>query len=232
MPSTVRVASPGREAGDHAGLRRAGHRADDDRVEEDAELALLLGHLAGPAREAEPAERMVGRAGRDRVRLAAALLDRRERLLPARADADVEPGGVEPHVGAHDPRQQDVPDLVVDGVGPVDPVLLHEHAAAARDARRRRPPGACGSTARRRSRRACRSPARAPRPRGTRACGPCCRRTRVPSCSPRASPRSRRRRRGARRAARAGAPATARTAAAPGRSRPGSLAAILGGGVV
>ena len=41
------------------------------------------------------------------------------------------PGRVEPHLGAHDPREQDVPDLVVDGVRPVDPVLLHEHAAEA-----------------------------------------------------------------------------------------------------
>ena len=51
------------EAGDHPGLRRAGHGADDDRVEEDAQLGLLLGDLVGPAGEAEPAERMVGGAG-------------------------------------------------------------------------------------------------------------------------------------------------------------------------
>ena len=88
-----------------------------------------------PAREAEPAERMVGSAGGDRVGLPAGLLDRRERLLPALADPDVEPRRVEPHVGAHDPREQDVADLVVDDVGPVDPVLLHEHAAQ---------PEACG----------------------------------------------------------------------------------------
>ena len=71
---------------------------------------------------------MVGGASRDRVRLAAALLDRGERLLPARPDADVEARRVEPHVGAHDPREEDVPDLVVDDVGPLDPALLHEHA--------------------------------------------------------------------------------------------------------
>ena len=101
------------------------------------------------------------------------------------------PAAIEPDVGAHDPREQDVPDLVVDGVRPVDPVLLHEDAARARGARRRPRPGACGSTGRRRSRRACRSPARARRRRGTRACAPCCRRRRGRSCSPRASPRSR-----------------------------------------
>ena len=93
MPSTRAVRVLRREAGDHPGLRRAGDRADDDRVEEDAELRLLLGDLVGPAREAEPAERMVGRAGRDRVRLAAALLDRRERVLPARRIPMSKPAG-------------------------------------------------------------------------------------------------------------------------------------------
>ncbi len=71
-----------RKAGDHPGLRRAGDRADDDRVEEDVELALLVGDLLGPPREPVAAERMVGRTGRDRVRLAAPSLDVRERLLP------------------------------------------------------------------------------------------------------------------------------------------------------
>ena len=56
------------EAGDHAGLGGAGDRAHDDRVEEDAELALLRLHLAGPRGEAQAAERVVGRARRDRVR--------------------------------------------------------------------------------------------------------------------------------------------------------------------
>ena len=41
------------------------------------------------------------------------------------------PAAVEPHVRAHDPREEDVADLVVDGVGPLDPVLLHEDAAEA-----------------------------------------------------------------------------------------------------
>ena len=74
----------------------------------------------------------------------------------------------------------------------------------ARGARRRRRLAGCGSTGYRRSRRACRSPERVRRRRGTRACAPCCRRRRAPSCSPRASPRSRPRRRGARSAARGG----------------------------
>ena len=63
------------EAGDHAGVRGAGDRAHDDRVEEDAELLLLLGDLVRPVGEAEPAERVLGRAGRDRVRRAAGVLD-------------------------------------------------------------------------------------------------------------------------------------------------------------
>src|SRR5438067_4327113 len=119
------------EAGDHPGLRRAGDGADDDRVEEDAELALLLGHLVRPAREAEAAQRVIGRARRDGVRLPAALDHRRERLLPAGPEADVEARRVEPDVGAHDPREQDVPDLFVSVVRPVDPVLLDEDAAEA-----------------------------------------------------------------------------------------------------
>src|SRR5713101_459078 len=117
-----------REACDHARLRRAGHRADDDRVEEDVELALLLHHLVRPARETVSAERMIRRACRNRIRLAAGFLDRCEGVLPARPERDVEARVDESHVRTHDPRQQDVPDLVVDDVGPIHPLLLHEHA--------------------------------------------------------------------------------------------------------
>src|SRR5205807_5996694 len=99
-----------RGASDHPGRRLACHRADDDRVEERLELLLLRFDLVGPAREPMAAERMVGRTGGDRVRLAATLLDLGERLLPARPKADVEAGAIEAHVGAHDPREQDVPD--------------------------------------------------------------------------------------------------------------------------
>ena len=90
---------------------------------------LLLGHLAGPTGETETAERVIRRAGGDRVRLAAALLDRRDRLLEARPEPDVEACRHEPHVGTHDPRKQDVADAVVDDVGPVDPVLADDDAA-------------------------------------------------------------------------------------------------------
>lgn len=117
------------EARDHAGLGGAGHRADDHGVEEDAERALLLGHLVGPVREAEPAERVVGGARRDRVRLAAALLDLPQGLLPALLEADAEARPHQAYVGAREAADQDVADLVVDGVRPVDPALLDEDAA-------------------------------------------------------------------------------------------------------
>ena len=115
------------EARDHAGVRRSGDRAHHDRVEEHAELALLRGDLVRPVREAEAAEPVVGCAGRDRVRRAARLLDVRDRLPPRLLEPDAEPGRRESHVGAHEPRQQDVADPVVHGIRPVDPVLLHEH---------------------------------------------------------------------------------------------------------
>ena len=102
------------------------------------ELRLLLSDLLRPARVAEPAERVVRRARRDRVRLAAGRLDVGERLLPALLEADPELGLHEPHVCAQDPAEQDVPDAVVDGVGPVDPALLDEHALQPRARRDRR----------------------------------------------------------------------------------------------
>ena len=131
---------------------------------------------------------MVRGARGDRVGRAAGRLDVGDRLLPALLEADPEARGVEPHVGAHQAAELDVADAVVDDVGPVDPALLHEHAAqpGARPPRPR--PGACGWTGRRRSRRACRSPWPARRRRGTRACASCCRRTRARCCSRRASP--------------------------------------------
>jgi hypothetical protein len=116
------------ETGDHAGLRRAGDGTDDDRVEEHAEFPFLLRDLLRPAREAEAAERMVGCPGGNGVRLASRLLDRPQRLLPAPANPDVEAGRIEPHLGSHDPREQDVAHGLVAGFVPLDPVLLHEHA--------------------------------------------------------------------------------------------------------
>src|SRR5581483_5448205 len=107
--------------GDHARLRRAGDGADDDRVEEEAELRLLTCDLLRPARVAEPAQRVVGRPRGDRVRLAARRLDVGERLLPALLEADPEVRLLEPHVGAEDPTEEDVPDAVVDRVRPLDP---------------------------------------------------------------------------------------------------------------
>jgi len=119
------------ESGDHARLGRAGHRADDDGVKEDPELCLLLGHLLRPARVAEAAQRVVGRAGRNRIGLPAARLDVGERLLPAFLEPDAERRLDQPYLGPEDPGEEDVPDPVVDHVGPVDPALLDEHAAEA-----------------------------------------------------------------------------------------------------
>ena len=83
-----------REAGDHPGLRRARDGADDDRVEEHAELPLLLRDLHRPAGEAVAAQRMVRGARRDRVGRAARRPHVGQRLLPAllEADAEARPG--------------------------------------------------------------------------------------------------------------------------------------------
>src|SRR5207244_12209788 len=48
-----------------------------------------------------------------------------------RPNSSGEPAGIEAHIRAHDSREQDVADLVVDGVRPVDPVLLHQDTAEA-----------------------------------------------------------------------------------------------------
>jgi hypothetical protein len=114
------------EPGDHAGVRRAGHGAHDDGVEEDAELPLLLGHFVRPVREPEPAQPVLGRARGDGVGLAPGGLDLLNGVLPGSADADVEPCRVEPRVGPHDAREQDVADLVVARIVPVDPAFLDE----------------------------------------------------------------------------------------------------------
>ena len=90
------------------------------------------GDLEGPVGEAEAAERVLGgaRPG-SRTACRRPPRPRAMRVLPRAADADVEAGRVEPHVGAHDPRQQDVADLVVDRVVPVDPPLLDQPALQA-----------------------------------------------------------------------------------------------------
>src|SRR5690606_28619225 len=69
--------------------------------------------------------------GGDGVRLAARLLDLAQGLLPALLEADPEPGPHQPYVGPGEPADEDVADLVVHGVRPVDPALLHEHALEA-----------------------------------------------------------------------------------------------------
>ena len=141
MPMIRRAGPPGigegRGTGDHPGLGAAGHRADDDRVEEDAELALLVGDLVGPVRVPEAAERVIRRPGRDRVRLAASIADLGQRLLPALLEPDPEAGLDQPDVRADQAADEDVADPVIDRVRPVHPALLDEDAAEA-DVRRDR----------------------------------------------------------------------------------------------
>ena len=109
------------EARDHPSLCRAGDRAHDHGVEEDPEFSFLFGDLCGPTREAEPAERMIGGAGRDRIRLPARVLDLAKRLFPRALEADPEVRLDEPHVCAQHAGEKDVADAVVSHVRPVDP---------------------------------------------------------------------------------------------------------------
>jgi hypothetical protein len=69
---------------------------------------------------------MVRRSRRNRVRNATLGSDILKSPLPARLDADVEAGLDEFDLSPHDARQQDVPDPVVDRIGPVNPALLDE----------------------------------------------------------------------------------------------------------
>ncbi len=138
------------ELGRSGGLLTAGHRrpgdgADDDGVEEEAEAALLLLDLEGPAGEAEAAEGVVGGAGRDVVGAAAGggelALEAAEGVLVA----DAEGRRVEPDVGAREPRQLDVADarvrrlvLVPAAPRPRHPLLLHQRAPQPQLRRHRR----------------------------------------------------------------------------------------------
>ena len=116
------------EADRHAGVGRAGHRADDDIVERKPKFALLRAHLLGEADIAESAVLVHRRAGGNRVGPPALRLDLLERVLPALADADVKTVVDEPHVGAHDAAEHDVADPVVDRILVRDPGFLHQPA--------------------------------------------------------------------------------------------------------
>ena len=128
MPMTRRGRPVAGDASDHARLGRAGHRAHDDGVEEDAQLRLLALQLDHPVGEAEPAQAMVRSPRRDGVWRAARLSDLGQRQLPALLEADAEAGLHQAHVRAHDARQLDVADPVVDRIGPIDPALLDQDA--------------------------------------------------------------------------------------------------------
>ena len=66
------------------------------------------------------------------VGFSACLLDRVQGLLPTIADTDIEPSGVDPDIAPHDPGQLDIPNFVVDHIGPLDPGLLHLNATGRR----------------------------------------------------------------------------------------------------
>ena len=128
MPMTRRCASVLGEPDDHAGLGRAGDRADDEESKAKPSSALLGAHFFGETDIAEPAEFVDAGAGWNGVGTPALLFDLLQRIFPTRADADVETFVDEPHVGAHDAAQLDVTDAVVDGVLVGNPGLLHQPA--------------------------------------------------------------------------------------------------------
>src|SRR5262245_32849469 len=74
---------------------------------------------------------MVRGAGRNGVRATAGCFDLLQRLLPAVLETDAEIGTHQPHVGASEPADQDIADLVVYGVGPLDPAFLDEYTPEA-----------------------------------------------------------------------------------------------------
>jgi len=74
------------------------------------------GDLPRPASKAQSAQRVIRRARRNRIGHAPGFAHRGQRPLPAVAHADVESARVQPHIAAHNPRQLDVADLVVEGV--------------------------------------------------------------------------------------------------------------------
>ena len=115
-----------------------GNSANDNGIEEEAELALLLLDLEGPAGEAEAAEGVVGGAGGDVVGLAAGGGELLLHALEGVLVLDAEGGRVQARVGPHEPRQLDVADLGVPGVLPRHPLLLHEGAVQPQLGRHRR----------------------------------------------------------------------------------------------
>ena len=138
MPITLLRAAVLGEADQHAGVRRAGHGADDDVVEPEAELPLLRAHLLGEADEAETAVLVHRGARRNRIGLAALCSHVIQSALPARPDPDVEAFVDQLDLGAQHAAHQDVADAVVDGIREGHPALLHEaalHAELRRDRR-------------------------------------------------------------------------------------------------
>ena len=92
-------------------------------------VGLLCRQLVGEMRVAEPAERVVRGARRNRVGLAALAPHLLERTLPGFLHRRRIARPLQHRLGAHEAGEQDVADLVVNGVVPVRPFLLHEAAA-------------------------------------------------------------------------------------------------------
>ena len=139
MPMTRRGTVLARRTRRSSRRASTGDAADDDRVEEDAELAFLL---LAPRRPSwrSPVRRDDGPTRRPGWRTAFRPASRTSSSACSQLVLNPmpKPASTSCDLRAHDPRQQDVADPVVDRVRPVDPALLDEHGLASR---------ACAATA-------------------------------------------------------------------------------------
>ena len=85
-------------------------------------------HLLGKAYVTQATKLVHRGTGRDGIGLAALCLHILQRLFPALADADVEARVNQVRMGAHDARQQDVADPIVDGIFVRHPAFLDQVA--------------------------------------------------------------------------------------------------------
>src|SRR5262249_60309348 len=116
----------GRETYDHSPLGGASDNAHDYVVELEAHLRLLGAHLLSKADIAESAVLVHRGAGRDGIGLPARILHRLDGVLPALTETDVEAVGDDAALGAHQTRQQDIADSVVDRILMRDPAFLDD----------------------------------------------------------------------------------------------------------
>ena len=159
MPSTRRGPVLAGEPGDHAGVGRAGDRADDDRVEEDAELApparsTSYAQFANPSPPSGCSDAPAGIG----VRRAAGLpRPRRSASSQDVLDADVEAGGSSRTSAPMIRDSRMLPTLSLTGSAQSTHFSCTSRPSG-RAGRRPRPPAGCGWTGSRRSRPACRRP--------------------------------------------------------------------------